>query len=173
MSDPVAKLIGPGMAYLLPGLTLYYSLTGIMPSVRLVFVSFLSAQANVGLFLIVILASLIFGLLLSVWRWIIFEIIICSGKCIDPGLFRNASESKLQAFQRAVDAHYQYHKFWGSMTIALLAVACFKGWQYSKDLSGSQTLALAVLSILVILSTGGAAIDAYIKYVQRGSAILS
>ena len=174
MKDITTTSFGLLIAFFLPGLAGFYSLTFWWDSVKILFNTFLTAQSNVGLFFLVIGGALIIGLQITLFRWIIFECIICRKYRLKPTAFEKlgTSKDKLEAFGEVVNAHYRYHQFWGGLSITIpifffglyLTSSCDwtsykKGW------------AIAAAIVIEIVTISGA-IQAYINYTNRGKKIL-
>lgn len=76
----------------------------------------MTLESNVGLFFLVGLAALTLGLLVTLFRWVLFEKWICKEVSFKPEDFKNLKgEPNLLAFRAVVDEHYRYHQFWGGM----------------------------------------------------------
>jgi hypothetical protein len=173
MTDITSTSFGLIVAFLLPGLTALMSLTFWSISVRRLFQAFLSAEANVGLFLLVVLTALTMGLLITVVRWVVFECWLCRSYKLQPGDYVSLGQKdRLEAYRAAVDEHYRYHQFWGGMTVAL--VMFYAGWWHSvhSTLDCLSTLwSLLVFLVLEVLMVV-AAIVAYRNYVMRSKSIM-
>jgi len=175
MKDITAVYFGFIIAYLLPGLTGYYALSFWSSQVRAVFTTFISVNANVGLFFLVVLTSLVIGLQVTVVRWILFEK-LCTRLFrlplpLQPAEFAKlGTEGLLEAFRGAVDEHYRYHQFWGGMAVVLPIL--FSGWLVGSSLTKVGAVAWAVVFTCMELVTAMAAIDAWVKYTERARRIL-
>jgi hypothetical protein len=174
MTDITSTSFGLIIAFLLPGLAGLVSLSFWSVSVRRLFQAFLTAEANVGLFLLVVLTALTMGLLITVVRWVLFERWLCRSYRLQPSDFAQLGQKdRLEAYRAAVDEHYRYHQFWGGMTVALLMF--YAGWLYSvhPTLASLKTLTslLAFLGLEVL--TVVAATVAYRNYVTRARNIMT
>lgn len=134
----------------------------------------MTADANVGLFLLVILGALTVGLLVTVFRWILFErLLLRKHHLPEEGFSKLSDSNKLNAFRAAVDEHYRYHQFWGG--IAIVMPLGFVGWVVETcaiprlDRFCFILIAFLALEVAVVF----AAADAFRHYVKRGTAILS
>jgi hypothetical protein len=174
LKDLTATSFGLIIAYLLPGLVGLYGLSFWFPRIGAAFATFLTAESNVGLFFLIILASLAVGMITHGIRWILFEV-WCSGleQRLEPSLFANLSgERKLAAFRTAVDEIYRYHQWWGGM--AVVAPLVFIGWMNSPDAQVGEMqgmilwIAFLALEALVIF----AAWRVWCFYVARLRSIL-
>ena len=170
MKDITSTSFGLVIAFLLPGLTGLYALSFWFGPVEDWFYVILAAKGDVALFLFVLLASLIVGLLVSVLRWLIFERCICAGKRIDVSLFSALEDDqKLAAFRAVADEHYRYHQFWGGMAIVLpllFAGWCAESWPFESW--AASVIAFIVAEALAVVG----AIFALVFYVTRGANIL-
>lgn len=174
MTDITSTSFGLIIAFLLPGLTGLVSLSFWSVSVRRLFQAFLTAEANVGLFLLVVLTALTIGLMITVVRWVVFERWFCRSYRLQPADFASLAEKeRLEAYRAAVDEHYRYHQFWGGMTVALLML--YAGWLYSVRPTLDclevlwSLLAFLVLEVLMVV----AATVAYRNYVTRSRIIMT
>ena len=179
MKDITSTSFGLVIAFLLPGLAGFYGLSLFSPSIRQALDLFLTAQANAGLFFLVVLAALTLGLLITVIRWLIFELLVFAvilrrkGINIPTASFEKLSdETKLAAFRAAVDEHYRYHQFFGGMTVVMPLI--FYGWRtgsfgWVSDVNPCLYWILATLLLLAIFS---ATCAAYTRYTSRTKSIL-
>src|SRR2546423_168178 len=120
MTDVTSTSFGLIIAYLLPGLSGFYAASYWSAKVADLFGKFLTAESNGGRFLIVVLVSLVVGLELSVFRFLVFEKWICRKDCLKPDEFGALrQDALLAAFRAAVDEHYRYHQFWGAMSVVI------------------------------------------------------
>ena len=78
MKDVTVTSFGLVIAYLLPGLIGLYGLVFWSKTFKEMFSTFLTSESNLGLFLIVVLASLAIGLFANGVRWLLFEVWFCS-----------------------------------------------------------------------------------------------
>jgi hypothetical protein len=173
MKDITSTSFGLLIAFLLPGVLGLLGLAFWLPVPRQLFRTFLTAQSNVGLFLLVILVSLIIGLMVAAIRGLVFEHWVCRRDRLAPTDFaRLAAEARLVAFRAAVDEHYRYHQFWGGMTIVLPASYIFwisESWMGMSPESAFVSLAIVAAGEGVSI---WAAIVAYKTFVVRAREIL-
>jgi hypothetical protein len=167
------------IAYLLPGLVGLFSLSLWSYTVRRALEVFLTAQANFNLLLLVILAALAIGLLVTALRWLLLERLFSRANQLTPSEFASlGSGEKFVAFVAAVDAHYRYHQFFGGMAIVIPVFYC--GWLKNIILSENNVNAVNVFKVvlLTLLLLGLewtmilAAKDTYHKFVNRARNIL-
>lgn len=174
MKDITSTSFGLIIAYLLPGVAGFYSLKYYLTDVNKVLGIFLTPQFNAGLFFMVIFASLIIGLIVTAFRWFIYELILCKSYKLKEENFKKigADENKLNAFRAATDEHYRYHQFWGGISLVLPIFSV--GFLNDNINSMSDLLcwsfcivALLTEIILIIVS-----IKAYKKYIARSNYII-
>jgi hypothetical protein len=172
MKDVTSTSFGLVIAFLLPGLACFYGLSFWSPRLREVLHKFLTADANAGLFFLVLLSALSLGLLLTPFRYYLYEYFQRQDDQLDPSEFHRLGQGeKLAAFRAAVDEHYRYHQFWGGMSLALPIM--YSGWLRDSWASSSPTIALSFLLFGVLeLATGLAAYDAFKKYITRARSIM-
>jgi hypothetical protein len=178
VKDVTSTSFGLIIAYLLPGLTGLYSLSFWFPRVQDLFSKFGSSESNVGLFLLVLLASIIASLQISVLRYWIFERCICHKIKLDPALLRNlGNKDKHTAFRTVIDEQYRYHQFWGGMFV--VQAPLFYGWITTTSWIATATFtnfwSIAALwgsAALVELATFFAAKEAWERYVKRAHSVL-
>jgi hypothetical protein len=172
MKDITSTSFGLVIAFLLPGLVGFLSLIYWSKTIKDIFTTFLSAESNVGLFLLVILIALIIGLIVTVLRWLIYEHF--RSDLLDAKDFAaiGSDEIKLAAFRAAVDEHYRYHQFWGGMTIVLPLFVI--GWIINNwnTANFSKIIFISLLSILLEAVMAAAAVEAYKRYVSRARFIM-
>jgi hypothetical protein len=77
LKDVTSTSFGLLIAFLLPGLEASYALSLWSDSVAKVLNIFLTSSSNLGLFLLVLTGALTFGLVVAVFRWLVFELWIC------------------------------------------------------------------------------------------------
>jgi hypothetical protein len=172
MKDVTSTSFGLVIAFLLPGLACLYGLSFWHTGTREVLQQFLKADANAGLFLLVLLGSLSLGLLLSPFRYYLYEELLWRKDKLHPSEFSKLGEGeKLAAFRAAVDEHLRYHQFWGGMSIAI--PISYLGWLRDSWASFPITIALSLLAFCLIeWVTGKAALRAYELYVTRARQIM-
>ena len=120
MKDVTTTSFGLIIAYLLPGLVGLYSFTFWSSPLRSVSHTFLSAQSDLGLSLMVLAAAVVVGLQLNVLRFFFYERVLCRTKRISPQVFVKLNAStRLTAFTTVIEENFRYHQFFGSMTLLL------------------------------------------------------
>ena len=158
MKDLTVTSFGLIIAYLLPGFVGLYGLSFWSLSLRKIFSTFLTTESNIGLFLIVLLASLVVGMLAHGLRWLLVEVWGSPSKYrVEPSLYAKLSgERKLSAFRTIVDEWYRYHQWWGG--IAVVAPIGYLGWITSPDAS------VVEFSKKTLLSIGFIALEAFLIF---------
>lgn len=173
MKDVTSTSFGLVIAFLLPGFVGLYSLTFWSANVQEMFHTFLTAQSNLGLFLLVVLVALVIGLLVTPLRWLLFERFLCKSYFLTPDDFAElGTEAKLVAFRAATDELYRYHQFWGGTAIAMLPL--YVGWLWdSWSFLNYAEISLSIIGFITVeVVTGLAAIEAYRRHITRSKRIL-
>lgn len=171
LKDATSTSFGLVIAFLLPGLVAVGTFALWEDNVRQLLATFLTAESNVGLFLLVLLAALVIGLEISALRSAIVRFTLRSLKLGPEGFAALADAARLQAFRAATDEHYRYHQCWGG--IALVLPVAFVGWltrieSLSLFSSPVRLVAFALLECVTVF----AAINEYRYYVERSNQIL-
>lgn len=173
MKDVTSTSFGLLIAFLLPGLAALYALSLWSDSVSDVLRTFLKAESNVGLFLLILAASLTLGLLVTVFRWFLFELWLCKDDQLNEADFAQLGvETKFVAFRAAIDEHYRYHQFWGGLTVILPFL--YAGWLYRYWITLSLSLKVLSVPIFIALeyAIGVGAKAAYQIFMVRAKYIL-
>lgn len=183
-----STVFGYLIAFLLPGMVGLYGLTFWSPAVAELFRTFLTARSNAGLFLLVVLAALVVGLLIAGARWLLYEVAWISlirrvrAKGCLQGLYARpapdayaslGNEKILAAYRAAVEEVFRYYQFWGGMSLVIPLL--FTGWLVTMfpRLSWLQ---------IALASAGAAGIEClalirawgmYRRFLERERAIIS
>jgi len=172
MKDVTSTSFGLLIAFLLPGLAALYAFSLWPGPIQSQFQVFLTAESNVGLFLLVILAAITVGLQVAAVRWVVFELLFCRMHRLSKAAFSSLGDpGKLAAFRAATDEHYRYHQFWGGMTI-VLPILYFGLRVPSSNSSWAKSYWTAVVFVILEVITFAAAIEAYSRYASRANKIL-
>lgn len=174
MKDVTSTSFGLLIAFLLPGLAGLYSISFWSLRIRTVFETFLTAQSNVGLSILVLLAGLTVGLIVTVLRWGIFECGVSRKYSLGAAEFAKLdSDSKLASFRAAVDEHYRYHQFWGGMFVVFpfLFIGALK--EYWSAMTDARVVLFFVALVIMEIITGVAAHVAFKNYGTRAKHILT
>ena len=154
LKDVTITSFGLLIAYLLPGLVGLYGLSFWAPPLQTAFGIFLTSESNVGLFLIIVLAALVVGLLAHGVRWLIFEVLFSSSTYrLDPSVYAHLSgERKLTAFRTAIDEFSRYHQWWGG--VAVVGPIGFVGWLVGGGFSNLKwTSKVSSIVLFALLET--------------------
>lgn len=173
MIDITSTSFGLVIAYLLPGLVTLFGFSYWFSELRRLFDTFLNGASNLGLFLLVALASIVMSMMVTLIRWYIFELHLCRRYHLPPEDFDNLSGAgKIAAFRASVDENYRYHQFFGGMTVALPIL--FFGWAVENQVFGDfwKTMAFSAVFLLIEGFTGKGAFWAYVTYVDRAKHIM-
>jgi hypothetical protein len=129
MKDLTVTSFGLVIAYLLPGLIGLYGLSFWSKAFDRMFSTFLTSESNLGLFLIVVLASLAVGLFANGVRWLLFEMLFCTKYRTQGALHQALSgERKLSAYRLVIDETYRYHQWWGGAGVVI--PVGYLGWMW-------------------------------------------
>lgn len=177
VQDVTATTFGFVIAFLLPGVVALFSLTYWHAPVADAFDTFLTTEANLGLFLFMLLGALILGLVVSPVRWLLYDVILSRwGRVYGPKPTseewqRLRESERFAAFRATIDETYRYHQFFGGITIT--APLLFIGWLNDDERSpGPQAMLIIGFSALEALLIV-AAISSYKSYLKYTAAILA
>lgn len=170
MPDVSSTFFGLTIAFLAPGTVGLFSLKYWFASANQAFHTILTAKANAGLFLFVILGAIVLGLVVSAIRWVIFEVILERlGKSwvgeppTEDQMKGKFDAAHLAAFRAAVDETYRYHQLYGGLAITFPAL--YVGWLHTHGHRSTCQLVLLWLgfTVLELLMIAGA-LDARRRY---------
>ncbi|TVZ75377.1 hypothetical protein [Streptomyces sp. BK340] len=170
--DFTVTTFGLLIAFFLPGLIGLYGFSLWNHQAAETFKTFKTSSSNIGLFLLLLMASLAVGLTLTPIRALLYEEVICKSHRPAASLYRNLRQSnRHEGFRTIIDEQYRYHQFWGNSSLAAIPLMlrvtlnCF-----------SASLLLGILVMLAFLAvetvTVWAAIQGYIRYAQKHNALL-
>jgi hypothetical protein len=152
------------IAYLLPGMVGLYSLTFWFARLHPNFTTFVTADSNVGLFLLVVIASLAVGLLVNFLRRVLFERWRSDG--LKPKDFAKlgSNTAMLEAYRARIDENLRCHQFGGGMNIVPLSL--YAAWLKSSwsDLNCRRVFVSLLAFTAVEVVTGVGALEAYHGY---------
>jgi hypothetical protein len=126
MKDITTTSFGLVIAYLVPGMTGLYGLALWIPDLQKMFTAFLTAESNVGLFLLVVIAALVAGLLVNGFRWIIFERWRSDSLKAEEMAKLGKDDKILAAYLERVDENYRHHQAYGGLGMAWPIL--YSGW---------------------------------------------
>ncbi|MFA4973898.1 MAG: hypothetical protein WC683_14900 [bacterium] len=189
------------IAYFLPGLAGAAALCVVFwsPKVGATVSAFGKAPSTIGLFLMASAGVLTLGVLLGGLRGLFYEEVAprCLGArrtgrsvrffrrfltmtsesppSISSDEFRSLGidEAKLAAYRAAVDEHFRYHQFWGSVSVVLAPFTC---WFVATDPAGMSCLSRILVSVFAAFLwwlTVAAAFTELALFVWRAKAILA
>ena len=159
------------IGFFLPGFAGLFCLRFWSASVDRWFDAVITPSSGVGPLSVVLLISLVVGLQVSLFRWLIFEKWLCRHDRLEEKYFKTLSdEGHLSAFQVVIEQHYRYHQFWGG--IAVVIPVGMLGWMLSGlELNWPSALTLGFLIFVEGLTVVGA-IEAFRFYTKRAKAVL-
>jgi hypothetical protein len=174
MKDITSTSFGLLIAYFLPGLTGLYTLTFYMPRLNQVLQKFLESKADIGLILLTVAVALTLGIILNIFRTIIFEM-------LPPLGFRGLSAkdynkltdaANLNSYLLFVEENYRFHQFSGSIAITLSFI--YYAWlrKHWTTARASDHLWAFVAYSLIQIATVVVAQKARRRFVERGKHIL-
>lgn len=144
----VSQQFGIIIAFLLPGFIFLWPFQYFSPTVAIWFrgagFDGSGTSPSGGSFLLVVVASLAAGLLISAIRWAVFD-------CLLLRRFRRIKidysrlEEKLTAFTLINENHYRYYQYYSNSSIALI------GWAVAQALRGLPRTPLLVASVVAFL----------------------
>jgi hypothetical protein len=148
VKDLTVTSFGLVIAYLLPGLVGLYGLSFWSKKLSQMFSTFLTSESNIGLFLIVVLASLAIGLLANGLRWVAFEMLFFKKHRTQSSFHKTlAGERKLAAYRVVIDETYRYHQWWGG--IAFTIPIGYFGWLVGSWHATSGLQKASITALLV------------------------
>ena len=167
---------GKIIAYLLPGFVGLWGLSHYSWTVAHWFQLSGAEESSFDNVSFILLGSLAFGVILSAFRWLIFDCFLnqrvfkISSLNVDFSKLA-ANEHMKQALQLLIDNHYSYYQFYSAMAVAVpFSFAC---WLTSRQ--GLEPIhwlyAAIVLLTTLVLSLGAA--DALRKYLTRTTSLFS
>ena len=92
LKDVTTTTFGLVIAYLVPGMTGLYALTLWSSQADEVFTKFGTTEANFGLFLLVMMAGLATGMLLTPLKSLLYEEFVCRSSKLDPDLLATLAD---------------------------------------------------------------------------------
>ena len=175
--DAITNFTSTSFGYLiatvLPGSSAIYVASLFSGSLRTVVDSFQNSSADIGLFLVLILASITLSMIIMPIRALLYEEFLCRSSKLKSDNFANLSKDGVfSSFKLVNDEHYRYHQFWGAMSLIepflALKYFAFNTTSHSGARGTVIALLLAFIEIILVWSS----IEAYKRYVLRGNKIL-
>jgi hypothetical protein len=178
MPDISSTFFGLTIAFLAPGMVGLFSLKYWSETADGVFHTILSAKANAGLFLFVVLAAVVLGLVVSAVRWLIFEVtlerfgLFAGERLKEEDKKGRWDADRLNAYRAAVDETYRYHQLYGGLVVTFPAL--FVGWLQTHGhwSTGELILLWIGFAALEVLMFAGA-LSARKRYHQATKSIFS
>jgi hypothetical protein len=173
VKDITSTSFGYIIGFLLPGLLSLYGLAFWSSRVEKIMQPAINIGATLGPSVILLLAALAAGLIVSAIRCYVFEKFVCRNTQFEKDMFsRLGTGEKLTSFRAVVDEHYRYHQFHGGCFVGL-AVAYF-GWLWNTYPTLTWTWrAVSMVGFIVVEALMFVtAKDAYEKYIERGNTIV-
>jgi len=165
---------GKIIAYLLPGFVGLWGLSHRPWTVARWFQLSENTESSFDNVSFILLGSLAFGVILSAFRWVIFdqfsnERIFCVPE-LKVDFSKLSAEHTRLALQLLIDNHYNYYQFYSAMAVAV--PFAFINWCLAKKEFELIQIFYGVVVIVttIVLSLGAA--DALKKYVKRTTALL-
>lgn len=151
MKDLTTTSFGLVIAYVLPGSAGLYALSLLITPFKNVGDRFFTANADVGLFLLVLAAAVVAGLQINVLRWALYEKFLFSDlKLSELSYGKLDGENKLKIVLYIIEENYRYHQFYGGMTIVMPLV--YWAWVRTYHAKYVQNLPMRLIMVLFILS---------------------
>ncbi len=170
VKDVTTTSFGLLIAYLVPGLVGLYAARFWLDGVDSLFTTLGTKDATFGLFLLVILAGLAIGMVVTPIKALVYE------SSRPKALSSNAVSAlnkpdKHEAFRTVIDEQYRYHQCWGNLSLVLIPffVGWFRvEWSALSDLGAVAGIALAGFVELVVIA---AAWESFTRYIDRAEAV--
>lgn len=137
--EPLERHFGLIIAFLLPGFTCLWGLSGIYPSLVTWLAAEPTREPSIGGFLYIVLGSLAVGLVVSAIRWATIDRLHHATGVPSPDLNFTRLTQNLAAYQLAVEHNYRYFQFYANMAVAVLIFAICRQsalglWPFSRQL---------------------------------------
>ena len=181
MGGVTPTLFGLSIAYLLPGMVALASLAFWLPELRSLTQSLVESTSTAAMLVSVLAISLTLGLILSLLRWFLFDILLArpyqwvSNRDLSIPLHMDKAMTDpdvLEAFRSTIDENFRHHQFLGAFSI-VFPLFCF-GWflQYGPPgITGCPIAFWAIFLAGQLLAIIGS-FEALNRYAARGRAIL-
>ena len=172
--DITTTSFGLLIAYFVPGLICFYAGGFWLHQVHRLFMTFSTTNADFGLFLLVVLAGLAVGMVLTPIKSLIYEEGLGRKHQLrDEALQRLADPEVSTNLRIVIDEQYRYHQCWGNLSLALIPLII--GWFHTEWHAISHIGRPVGIAIAVIGegATIWAAKESHRRYIDRASAVLS
>lgn len=172
--DITTTSFGLLIAYFVPGLICFYAGGFWIHQVHHLFMTFSTTSADFGLFLLVVMAGLAIGMVLTPIKSLIYEQALGRNhKLRDDALQRLADPAVSTNLRIVIDEQYRYHQCWGNLSLALIPLTI--GWFHIewRAMSDAGHVIAVVIAVIGEGATVWAAIESYRRYIMRATAVLS
>ena len=122
---------------------------------------------TIGGVLMVTLVALFFGLVISTFRWVIFDNLHHRTGIDQPTWDFRSLAQRIEGYQTMVEFHYRYYQFYANSIIARAFHYAFR-WPEVKPIPVEMTLVLVVSIVLFMASR-----DCLRKYYERVARLLA
>jgi hypothetical protein len=170
MKDNLDLNFGLIIAFLLPGFVFLFGISLSFEDVSLSLTTTATKETTVGAFLLVMLASIAIGLMVSAVRWMVIDqLLTCTGiKAPVLDFSRLQQDSIRSAFLVIVENHYRYYQYYANTLVSV--IAALAAYIFYGNESVSWVAWLVIMFILLALFLG--ARDSLKKYYSRTSEVL-
>lgn len=191
---------GLAIAYLLPGIVAFYGASLWSGTIARVFSTFLTAEANGPLFLMVFLVGLVLGIAAQAIAWLAVEsaalrILYTKERTLLSLRFRGRvlfagfksgplqrisgddyarlrEPDRLSAYRAFIDEIYRYYQFWSGLVVVLPIVLIGWGWKAADDWSVLMLIFYALVAIVAEAIAFAKCADSWVGTQGAGLAIL-
>ncbi len=170
MKDSLGLNFGLIIAFLLPGFIFLYGASFSVVPIAVSFQGAAAKETTVGAFLIVMLASLAVGLLLSAFRWFVLDHLFSwmgiGKETLDFDQLRKPEA--LAAFHAVVENHYRYYQYYANSLMAIVGAVVMHLFFGDKPIPCGMWLLVAAALLVLFLG----ARNALAKYYERARSVL-
>lgn len=162
MNETSSKQFGLLVAYLLPGFIGLFGVAPFVPAVANWLQPINQVDFGVGPTAYAILAAIAMGMILSCFRWLLIDQLHrCTG-VRRPAMDASHLETRLDAFDYVVEAHYRYYQFYANTIVAIaLAYGLNRFIKPSPFLGFGTDLGVAILCTVLFVGSRDALSNYY------------
>jgi hypothetical protein len=168
LSEITNKNFGLLIAYVLPGFVTLWGLQPFSSTLQTWFAASPTLPAGIQSVVFVGTVSIAAGMTIGAIRWLLIDTLHhCTG--LKRPIWDDAKlETKLNAFDMLVEAHYRYYQFYAHMAVVIPIL--FIAWQisYPTSIPWSGAIVATLAEVLFFAASR----DALQKYYARGSRLL-
>lgn len=164
------KNFGLVIAYILPGFVALWGASSFSPTIASWMTPSQQAAPTVAGFLLVTVASLASGLVVSAIRWAVVDTIHHRTAVRRPNWDFGKLSDRLAGFLAIVENHYRYYQFYSAMFIAVPFAAIARAASSAGGDGSSAWLGAGLLGVEAVLFFGSR--DALTKYYARAEWLL-